>query len=69
MNPQEGARKQIDIYKRMTGSERLRIVFEMWEMALAQVKASERSLHQDLSEEEIAARSRKRMAGGTTGSH
>ncbi len=69
MNPQEGARKQIDIYKRMTGSERLRIVFEMWEMALAQVKASEKSLHPDLSEEEIAVRSRKRMTGGTTGSH
>jgi ABC-type Na+ transport system ATPase subunit NatA len=65
MNPQEGARKQIEIYKRMTGSERLRIVFELWEMALAQTKASEKSLHPDLSEEEITKRSRKRMTGGT----
>jgi ABC-type Na+ transport system ATPase subunit NatA len=69
MNPQEGARKQIEIYKRMTGSERLRIVFEMWEMALAQVMASERSLHPGMSDEEITKRSRKRMTSGTTGSH
>ncbi|KAF0155746.1 MAG: hypothetical protein FD159_2047 [Syntrophaceae bacterium] len=67
MNPQEGARKQIEIYQRMTGVERLRIVFEMWEMALAQVQASEKSLHPNLSDEEIIKRSRKRMAIGTTG--
>jgi ABC-type Na+ transport system ATPase subunit NatA len=65
MNPKEGARKQIEIYKRMTGSERLRIVFELWEMALAQIKASEKALHPDLNEEEIAKRSRKRMRVGT----
>jgi ABC-type Na+ transport system ATPase subunit NatA len=65
MNPKEGARKQIEIYKRMTGSERLRIVFELWEMALAQIKASEKALHPDLSEEEISKRSRKRMRVGT----
>lgn len=65
MNPQEGARKQIEIYKRMTGSERLRIAFELWEMAQAQTKASEKFLHPELSEEEIAKRSRKRMTGGS----
>jgi ABC-type Na+ transport system ATPase subunit NatA len=69
MNPQEGARKQIEIYKKMTGSERLRIVFELWEMALEQVKMSERTLHPDLSEDEVIRRSRKRMTGGATGSY
>lgn len=56
MNPQEGARKQIEIYKKMTGSERLRIVFELWEMALDQVKMSERTLHPDLRSSGAAER-------------
>ena len=56
MNPQEGARKQIEIYKKMTGSERLRIVFELWEMALEQVKMSERTLHPDLRSSGAAER-------------
>lgn len=34
MRPEEGARKQIAIYQRMSGKERVRIAFEMWEMAL-----------------------------------
>ena len=61
MRPEEGARKQIEIYKRMSGKERVRIAFEMWEMALAMTKASERILHSKLSEEEIEKRARKRM--------
>ena len=36
MNPADGARRQVEIYQRMTGKERLQIVFGMWEMALAQ---------------------------------
>jgi ABC-type Na+ transport system ATPase subunit NatA len=65
MRPEEGARKQIEIYKRMSGKERVRIAFQMWEMALAMTKASERAMHPELSNEEIERRARKRMTGGT----
>ena len=61
MRPEEGARKQIEIYQRMSGKERVSIAFEMWEMALAMTKASERILHSELYEEEIEKRARKRM--------
>lgn len=61
MRPEEGARKQIEIYKRMSGKERVRIAFEMWEMAFAMTKASERAMHPELSEEEVEKRARKRM--------
>jgi hypothetical protein len=61
MRPKEGAKKQIEIYKRMSGKERVRIAFQMWEMALAMTKASERAMHPELSEEEIERRARKRM--------
>jgi hypothetical protein len=45
----------------MSEKERVRIAFQMWEMALAMTKASERGLHPELSEEEIEKRARKRM--------
>ena len=63
MRPEEGARKQIEIYQRMSGKERVRITFEMWEMALAMTKASEKAMHPELSKEEIEKRARKRMTG------
>lgn len=69
MKADEGAKKQIEIYRQMTGKDRLRIAFEMWEIALAQVRASERALHPELSDAEIERRSRKRMTGGAAGSH
>ena len=69
MRPEEGARKQIEIYKAMSGKERLRLTFEMWEAALAVTKASERAMNPDLSDEEIEKRARTRMTGGTAESH
>jgi Rv0078B-related antitoxin len=63
MRPEEGARKQIEIYQRMSGKERVHIAFEMWEMALAMTRASERAKHPELSKEEIEKRVRKRMTG------
>ena len=69
MRPEEGARKQVEIYRKMSGKERLHIAFEMWETALAMTKASERAMNPDLSAEEIEKRARKRMTGGTTESH
>ena len=64
MRPEQGARKQIELYKRMSGKERLKIAFEMWDISIAQVKASERSLHPDLDEDEVERRARQRMTYG-----
>ena len=64
MKPDEGARQQIEIYKRMSGKDRLKIVFEMWEIAFKIVKASEKTLHPALSEKEIERLARKRMTDG-----
>ncbi len=69
MKPEEGARKQIEIYRKMSGKERLRIAFEMWETALAMTRASERTMNPHLSDEEVEKRARKRMTGGATESH
>jgi hypothetical protein len=63
MRPEEGAKKQIEIYQRMSGKERVRIAFEMWEMAHAMTNASERAKHPELSKKEIERRVRKRMTG------
>ncbi len=57
MKPEEGARKQIEIYRGMPGKERLKIAF-------AQVKASEKSLNPNLNEKEIERRARQRMTDG-----
>jgi len=65
MKPDEGVRKQIEIYKGMAGMERLKIAFEMWEIALARVKASEKSMNPDLDEKEIETRARQRMTADT----
>ena len=62
--PEEGARKQIEIYRGMSGKERLKIAFEMWYIAFAQVKASEKSLNPNLNEKEIERRARQRMTDG-----
>ena len=64
MKPEEGARKQIEIYRGMSGKQRLKIAFEMWDIAFAQVKASEKSLNPNLNEKEIERRARQRMTDG-----
>ena len=64
MKPEQGARKQVEIYKGMSGKERLKIAFEMWDIAFAQVKASEKSLNPDLNEKHIERRARRRMTDG-----
>ena len=69
MKPDEGAKKQIEIYKSMSGKDRLKIAFELWEMAFRQVIASEKALNPDLSEKEIEKLARRRMGDGTVRSY
>ncbi len=64
MKPEEGAKKQIEINRRMPGKDRLRIAFEMWEIAVSQMRASERGLNPGLGEKEIERRARRRMRDG-----
>lgn len=61
MNPREGALKQIEIYRSMTGPERLRIAFELWELSLVLMRSSERNAHPELSEGEIEQRVKERI--------
>ena len=69
MTPEEGAKKQIEIYKGMSGKERIKIAFEMWEIAFTLAKSSEKSLNPEMSEREIERRARKRMTDGAIGSY
>ena len=66
MKPEEGTKQQIGIFKCMSGKDRLKIAFEMWETALKLIKASEKTLHPDMSEKEIERLARKRMTDGAT---
>jgi hypothetical protein len=64
MEPEEGARRQIELYRRMSGEEKLGITFSLWEMTLSLLRASERAMHPELDSEAIEDRVRKRIAGG-----
>ena len=63
MEPEEGARRQIELYRRMSGEEKLGITFSLWEMTLSLLRASERAMHPELDDEAIERRVRKRMIG------
>ena len=69
MKPYEGAKRQVEIYRSMSGKERLKIAFEMWEFAFSQVKASERALNPGLNEDEIEKLARRRMKDGAIRSY
>jgi hypothetical protein len=64
MYPREGAEKQIEMYKSMTGMERLRIAFQLWEMSLALMRANEKFRNPTLSDEEIEKLVRRRVRLG-----
>ena len=49
MTPEEGLRRQIEAYRRMRPEERLRIGFELYDMARAGV----RHQHPDWDEEQV----------------
>lgn len=47
MTPQEGLRKQIELYRAMTGQQRLQIGFELYDMAREMVRCGVRHQHRD----------------------
>jgi hypothetical protein len=53
MTPDEGLRKQIEVYRRMSPQERLRIGFELYEMARTLARAGIRHQHPDWDDEQV----------------
>lgn len=53
MNPEEGLRLQIEIYRRMTPQERLQVGFELYDLAQEMVRCSVRHQHPDWGEDQV----------------
>jgi hypothetical protein len=53
MTPKEGLQKQIEIYRAMTGQQRLQIAFDLYETSRALVRAGVRYQHPDWDEERV----------------
>lgn len=66
MSSKSGAEKQFEIYRSMSGQERLRIAFQLWEISLELMRASERFMDPSLSADEIERRVRRRVRLGAT---
>jgi len=45
--------RQIEVWRRMTGAQRLEIAFQLYQMALEAVRANDRMRHPELLEEEL----------------
>jgi hypothetical protein len=53
MNPEQGLQVQIDIYRRMTGQQRLQIAFDLAELTRELVRSNVRNYHADWSEQQV----------------
>jgi hypothetical protein len=62
VRPEEGARKQIEMYRRMTGKQRLRIAMELYEVSRELIAHNIRMMHPGISEDEF----RKKLAARMT---
>ena len=60
-------KRQVAIWRAMTPARRLDIAFQAYQFALDAVRVTERRLHPDLTEEELAWRVTRRMQGDDTG--
>ena len=53
MTPDEGLRKQIEAYQRMRPEQRVRVAFELYDMARALAKAGISHQHPEWDEEQV----------------
>lgn len=53
MTPEEGVRKQLEIYRRMTGQQRLQIAFELSELTRELVRSNVRNYHADWTDQQV----------------
>ncbi len=63
MRPEEGARKQIEIYRKMSGKQRLRISMELYELSRELISCNIRQMYPGISEEEFRKKLNRRMTG------
>ena len=61
MTPEQAGALQIDMWRRLSPEERLRIIFEMIEDGFAMVARSIRQAHPEYTPEELGAALRKRI--------
>jgi hypothetical protein len=61
VRPEDGARKQLEIYRSMTGKQRLRIAMELYELARALIASNIRMMHPGISEDELRRKLIARM--------
>lgn len=62
MYSEEANKKYLEILKKMSGEERLRIEFELYELARNIVKASILNKYPNISDEELEVKLRERMS-------
>ena len=61
MSPSDALERQIDLYRRMTGEERLAIALRLHEMACAIARAGIRRQHPDATPAEVERHLRRRL--------
>jgi hypothetical protein len=61
MTPEEALERQIEIYRRMTGEQRLKIALDLHEFACEISRAGIRHQHPDADEQEVDRLLRKRI--------
>jgi len=63
VTPEQASAVQIEMWRRLSAEERLRIIFEMIEDGFAMVATSIRRAHPEYTPEEVAAALRQRIYG------
>jgi hypothetical protein len=54
MTPEEGMWKQIEVYRRMTGQQRLQVGFELYDLAHEMVRCSVRQQYPNWDDRQLA---------------
>jgi hypothetical protein len=53
LTPEEGLQTQIDVYRRMTGQQRLQIAFDLSQLSRELVRSNVRNHHPDWTDEQV----------------
>lgn len=62
MTPEEGLQKQIEIYRRMTGQQRLQIACELSDLTRDLVRSNVRNYHPDWTDQQVEQEVVRRFA-------
>lgn len=61
-----GARKQIEVYRKMSGMQRLQIAFQLYDLAHEIVSSSVKQMFPNISDAELQIKVKERMSHGTS---